>query len=332
MRNPPVDYHQELDTARSFATAAALTCKRIQGELVGSAQKAGREPVTIADYASQALIGKALAESFPDDAVLSEERAADYMTLLPEPQRALVRRFVTEAVGSAVSDEQICEWLDTGKQTSAPRTWTVDPIDGTAGFLGNRHYCVAVSLMVDFTPVVGVLASPGFYREAERPPQGGPGALTYAVQGRGAFIQPLTGGQATPLRVSVTSDPSRAVILTSHEDRHVDLGFIERLMQALKRGPDAPYLRLDSQDKHAMLASGQGDINLRVSNESSYREKVWDHAAGHVIVTEADGRTSDAQGRPLDFSLGTRLSDNQGILMTNGPLHQPLLDAIQRSL
>jgi len=325
-----VSYLQERETARSFATAAALMVKQIQGELVGSAQKAGREPVTIADYASQALIGKALAESFPDDAVLSEERAADYMTLLPEPQRALVRRFVTHAVGSPVSDEQICDWLDTGKQKTASRTWTVDPIDGTAGFLGNRHYCVAVSLMVDYTPVVGVLASPGFYREADH--QGDPGALTFATQGQGAFIQPLNGGNAAPLRVSTTSDPSRAVILTSHEDRHVDLGFIERLMQALKRGPDAPYLRLDSQDKHAMLASGKGDINLRVSNESSYREKVWDHAAGHVIITEAGGRTSDAEGRPLDFSLGARLSNNQGILMTNGPLHDQLLDAIQRSL
>ncbi len=324
-----MNFLNELETATSIAQRAALLCQQIQEDLVGSAQKAGREPVTIADYASQAIIGRALAESFPGDAVLSEERAADYVNLLSETQRALVQRFLTQAVGRPVSEDQICDWLDTGKQKTAARTWTVDPIDGTAGFLGKRHYCVAVSLMVDYRPVVGVLASPGFYSEEDTSRTG---ALTFAAQGAGAFIRPLSGGNAAPIHVSTTADASRAVILTSYEDRHVDLGFIDRLMLALQRGPDAPYFRLDSQDKHAMLASGRGDINLRVSNEASYREKVWDHAAGHIIVTEAGGKTSDAQGRPLDFSMGTRLSGNQGILMTNGHLHESLLDAIQRCL
>lgn len=322
---------RELEFARTAARRSAAVCQQIQSELVGAAEKAGREPVTIADYASQTLIGKALLEQFPDDAVLSEERAVDYETVLSDHQRALVQRYISQAVGESVTHAQICAWLDAGKQQQSTRTWAIDPIDGTAGFLGHRHYCVAVGLMIDFVPAVGVLASPGFHSDEEDRPSAEHGALTYATQGGGAFLEPLAGGEPRALHVSATSDPSRAVILTSYESSHVDLGFIERLMETLGRGPDAPYFRLDSQDKHAMLASGQGDINFRVSNEASYREKVWDHAAGYVIVTEAGGQVSDAEGRPLDFSQGARLSSNQGILMTNGHLHAALLDAIQRS-
>ena len=76
--------------------------------------------MTIADYASQAVIGNALAENFPDDAVLSEERSEEFMLLLNDQQRALVQRFVTDALGGYVFEEQICAWLDFGKQKTAP--------------------------------------------------------------------------------------------------------------------------------------------------------------------------------------------------------------------
>jgi 3'-phosphoadenosine 5'-phosphosulfate (PAPS) 3'-phosphatase len=37
---------------------------------------------------------------------------------------------------------------------------------------------------------------------------------------------------------------------------------------------------------------------------ADYREKIWDHAAGAVIVTEAGGRITDGSGAPLDFGRG----------------------------
>jgi len=56
----------EIRFALEAVRRAALLVRRIQTELVVSAQqKADRSPVTVADYASQALVAHLLAESFP---------------------------------------------------------------------------------------------------------------------------------------------------------------------------------------------------------------------------------------------------------------------------
>ncbi len=322
-----MDLTYELETIKTIARMAAGVCQNIQAELVNPSEKDGREPVTVADYASQAIIGNALAENFPDDGVLSEERSEEFMLLLNDRQRALVQRFVTDAVGGYVFEEQICAWLDFGKQKQAERTWIIDPIDGTKGFLGGRHYCVAIGLMIDGEPVLGVLASPGFYSDEETPP-GDHGVLTYAQRGGGAYREPLAGGPREPIQVSRVTDPRAAILLTSFESGHTDMAFIDDVNRALGRGPDAPRRGLDSQDKYAMVASGMGDVYLRVVPEPNFREKLWDHAAGYVIVTEAGGRMTDIYGDPIDWTAGTRMINNRGVVVSNRFLHNAVLEAI----
>jgi 3'(2'), 5'-bisphosphate nucleotidase len=325
-----VDLTQELEIAKTIARMAAGICQTIQAELVNPAQKDGREPVTIADYASQAIIGNALAENFPDDAVLSEERSEEFMLLLNDDQRAKVQRFVTDALGGYVFEEQVCAWLDFGKQKESERTWIIDPIDGTKGFLGLRHYCVAIGLLIDGEPRLGVLACPGFYGDEDNPPED-LGALIYAQQDGGAFLEPLSGGPAMPIHVSAVSDPLRATLLTSYESSHTDLSFFNAVRLELGRGADAPTRALDSQDKHGMIAAGMGDVYLRLVPEPNFREKLWDHAAGYAIVREAGGQVSDIHGLPLDWTAGRKLSKNRGVLMTNGYVHDAVLEAIART-
>ena len=305
----------ELETAKTIARVAAGICQNIQAELVDPSQKDGREPVTIADYASQAVIGNALSENFPEDGVLSEERSEEFMLLLNDNQRGLVQRFVTDAVGGYVFEEQVCAWLDFGKeQRKSGRIWVVDPIDGTKGFLRRQHYCVAISLLIDGEPVLGVLASPGFYSDEENPPDDH-GALIYAKQGAGAFIEPLSGGPREPVQVSKVTDPSEATLLTSYESKHTDMSFFDGVAKALGRGPDAPKRELDSQDKYGMVAAGMGDVYLRIVPEADFREKLWDHAAGYAIVTEAGGRMTDIHGQRIDWSAGPRMINNRGVLV-----------------
>ncbi len=318
---------EELETIKTIARMAASVCQNIQGEMVDPSKKDGREPVTIADYASQAVIGNALASNFPDDGVLSEERSEEFMLLLNDAQRALVQRFVTDAVGGYVFEEQICAWLDFGKQKQAERMWVIDPIDGTKGFLGGRHYCIAIGLLERGEPVLGVLASPAFYSDAANPPQDA-GALIYARRGEGAYIEALGGSPRESLHVSGVSDPLRARLLTSFEPGHSDQDFFRGVAQALGRGPNAPTLGLDSQDKYGLIAGGMGDVYLRLVPEPGFREKIWDHAAGYVIVTEAGGRVTDLHGQPIDWTTGTRMTNNRGVLVTNGYLHDRLVAAI----
>ena len=61
-------------------------------------------------------------------------------------------------------------------------------------------------------------------------------------------------------------------------------------------------------------------------------ENVWDHAAGFLIVTEAGGRVSDVRGLPLDFTTGSRMTANSGIVATAASIHDEVLAAVRSVL
>ena len=88
--------------------------------------------------------------------------------------------------------------------------------------------------------------------------------------------------------------------------------------------------RMDSQAKHGVLARGGAEIFVRLP-KPGYREYIWDHAAGFVVIEEAGGRLTDIDGREIDFSLGAKLSPSvRGIAMTNGGMfHDRLLSAFK---
>ena len=54
------------------------------------------------------------------------------------------------------------------------------------------------------------------------------------------------------------------------------------LMQVL--GVKAPPVRIDSQAKYGAMARGDAVIYLRFPH-TGYREKIWDHAAGSIVIT-----------------------------------------------
>ena len=79
-----------------------------------------------------------------------------------------------------------------------------------------------------------------------------------------------------------------------------------------------------------LLAAGKGDLMLRLLSPSApdYREKIWDQAAGSIMVEEAGGHITDLFGVPLDFTTGKLLTKNFGVLASNGRLHQKALAAL----
>ena len=93
-------------------------------------------------------------------------------------------------------------------------------------------------------------------------------------------------------------------------------------------GVTAQPVRIDSQCKYAVVARGEAEAYLRLPRDDVYREKIWDHAAGVLCVTEAGGRVTDVLGRDLDFARGYRLEGNRGVAVANGPLHTPLVEAM----
>ena len=80
------------------------------------------------------------------------------------------------------------------------------------------------------------------------------------------------------------------------------------------------------------MAQGDASIYLRLPRSGSYREKIWDHAAGVCIIEQAGGKVSDFSGNPLDFTCGEKLEKNVGILATNKVIHDQVLMAIRDSI
>jgi 3'(2'), 5'-bisphosphate nucleotidase len=44
-----------------------------------------------------------------------------------------------------------------------------------------------------------------------------------------------------------------------------------------------------------------------------------------MVVREAGGQVSDVRGQPLDFGQGRTLAHNEGVIVTNGHLHDRVI-------
>lgn len=312
--------------------AAARIARDVQNELVQPAlTKDDRSPVTVADFAVQAVIGRMLAQRFPEDPLVGEETAAQLREDAGADTLAQVVAFVRHAFPEALPEE-VCTWIDRGRgvPVAQGRFWTLDPVDGTKGFLRGDQYAIALALLVNGEVVIGVLGCPNL-TEAHRPEPGGAGTLVVAARGQGAHWTPLfEDGPMTRLEVSDVTAARDARLLRSYESAHTNTGRIGRLVEAM--GVEAPPVGMDSQAKYAVLAAGRGDLLFRLlsSKQPDYRERIWDQAAGSLVVQEAGGIITDLSGAPLDFTQGRTLAANRGILASNKHLHEAALKALAR--
>ncbi|MGE0085288.1 MAG: 3'(2'),5'-bisphosphate nucleotidase [Desulfococcaceae bacterium] len=322
-----MSYEKELETALKAVKKACEICMDARRSLVSgeTAAKNDRSPVTIADFASQALICLHLSDFFPDDVIVGEEDSS----LLRENDvlRGKVLHLINRQI-PLLSSEQLMQAIDLGAgnpdiSVFSQRYWTVDPIDGTKGFLRGDQYAVALALVEKGRPVLAVLGCPEF-PVSER----GKGRIFYAVRGKGAFALSLKG--EAEQSVSADKFPAeKACFCESVESAHADHDIHRRICEMA--GFKTPPFRMDSQAKYAAVACGKASVYLRLPRKKDYREKIWDHAAGALIVEEAGGRVTDFSGRPLDFSLGRTLAGNTGIFVSNGILHETVLDAIVKT-
>src|SRR3954447_699471 len=109
--------HREALFALEAVREASLLARRIQREMVsGALTKSDKSPVTVADFAVQALIARRLAEQLPGATLIGEEQA-DALRL-EEGIATLdqVTMFVRTAVPDA-TPEEVCGLIDRGSGT-----------------------------------------------------------------------------------------------------------------------------------------------------------------------------------------------------------------------
>ncbi len=313
-----------LEIALNAVKSASKVCDHIQNNLVteDTLIKKDRSPVTVADFASQAVICSILNEHFPEIPVVGEENAGDLRNI---ENRAILEKIAAYLPGW--QEEDIADAIDIGNGSPEKLFWTLDPIDGTKGFLRGEQYAVALALIRDGEIILGVLGCPNLSPDDDNTR----GSIVYAVKDGGAFIRPIDGGEIRKIHVSQNVQGNDIRFLESVEAAHANHGLQGEIMSAF--GEHAKSVRIDSQVKYAVLAQGKADVYLRLPNskQPEYREKIWDHAAGAVIVTEAGGTISDMNGNPLNFNHGRKMHSNQGVIVTNGLLHEPVISIIKQS-
>jgi 3'(2'), 5'-bisphosphate nucleotidase len=310
-----------LEAVRSAARFARSVRASFTPDLATS--KPDRSPVTVADLGAQVLVSRALADAFPDDPLVGEEDASQ---LASDAIREALEARLAE-VGAPLGAHVIARALARGGSAGGPsgRWWTLDPVDGTLGFLRGGQYAIALAQVVDGVVRLGVLGCPALPRT-----DGSVGSLFVAERGGGAWELPLDGdGPPARIHVAAIARASDACYAESLEAAHSAQDEAGRIGDQL--GITAPPLRLDSQAKYALVARGDASIYLRIPR-GGYIENVWDHAAGSIVVEEAGGVVTDVEGAPLDWGCGRRLERNRGIIAAPAAIHAEVVAAAGRVL
>lgn len=165
-----------------------------------------------------------------------------------------------------------------GPAARAEYRWIVDPLDGTTNYVhGVPHYCVSLALERNGRLLVGAVFDPRL------------GECFTAIDGRGAWLN----GQ--PIRVSRVSSLSEGLaavgfapnVQPDAPDLRMFLAMVARCQAIRRTGSSALNL--------CYLAAGRHDLYW------SYSTRIWDVAAGVLLVREAGGCVTSPSGG--EFSL-----------------------------
>jgi 3'(2'), 5'-bisphosphate nucleotidase len=329
-----ITYSAALDAAREAVDLASGVCRQIQAALddVRAITKDDKSPVTVADFASQAVVAKVLRERLGEVHLVGEESSR----FLREDGHGAHLEAVLAAVRDVFPEttaDGVLELIDLGAgDTHHAGFWTLDPIDGTKGFLRGQQYAVALAYIERGTPVVGAMGCPNlpadFMADLDTPDPSG--CVYTAIRGSGA-AEHYAGGTPTTVRRHDLSPTDPINVCASVEKGHTNMSdedrIIAHIVGSTEHAVGAP-VRLDSQCKYAVTARGQADVYLRLPTRPGYVERIWDHAAGALIAEEAGCFVTDISGRALDFSRGRGLEGNRGIVCAPPRAHGLVLGAI----
>lgn len=343
-------YRLEREVAVAAVLQAIIVTRRIFDNLIRphlssglddkpSITKLDRSPVTVGDYTVQALVNFILSKYFPDDEIVGEEDSSELLNTTDKKHLEQIVDFTNEALKedrlcTAADEERWAKFRDQprltqddlvklidlgnsvgGEQAGNRRFWTLDPIDGTKGFLRGEQYAICLALIVDGQVVLGVLGTPNLpLRGITCPPGQQPeGVLFFAEKGAGAHQRPLDSNVYSEIRMESINELELGRVATfcestesAHSNHHLTVDIATQMNLDNAYNP----IRIDSQAKYCILARGDTHMYFRFPTSPDYQEKIWDHAAGSILVSEAGGIVIDMNERPLDFSCGRTLSNN----------------------
>jgi myo-inositol-1(or 4)-monophosphatase len=230
---------------------------------------------------------------------VSRKGPGDFVSAADRKAEAILRDALQKArpgYGLVMEEEGIIEGPD------KTHRWHIDPLDGTSNFLhGLPQFCISVGLEREEQMVAGVIYDP--IKDE----------MFIAEKGKGAYLNNRR------LRVSARRDLADALVICGlpHLGRPEPSRTLKEINAVMGvcgalRGLGSAALDL------AYVAAGRADVYWERNLKS------WDFAAGVILVREAGGFVSDADGGP-DF-LVTR-----SIACGNEILHRELVGLLRQA-
>lgn len=325
--SPPLP--AELPSILDALSAAGSLTRAAQRVLVSGniVTKRDGSIVTIADYAAQALVNHLMVRGgVPVSAVIAEESGealAAAPGLLGDVVSLLRANGWPDANGTSVL--AAVDFAAARKDAAPDTYYTIDPIDGTKGFAAGRQFAVCLARIEHGRCTLAALACPNLSASAADPIESlaETGTLFAATDSSPVLTAPIDDPTAlTAIPPRPPGDVANPIITFSVDPSEARLKNFDALAAILGGARRTPA---DSQVKYAMVARGQADAYFRPPRGA--REKVWDHAAGCLLLERAGCVVSDLHGSPLRWT-SPSLPPHSGILGAPPDLHARLLAAI----
>jgi 3'(2'), 5'-bisphosphate nucleotidase len=263
-----------LGEAIRLAKDAGAFIETVRAEGFSTERKEDNSPVTRADTGADQIIREGLAALFPDDGILSEEHG------MPP-------------------------------SGTSGRTWVIDPLDGTRGFIaGTNEFAVQIGMLVGEEPVLGVVYEPALDR------------LAWGATGMGTYLV-MRGGTTYPARLSPRSEFRDMRLVTSTSvtpERRQDL------LSALGCQAGGAYHSVGV--KIASILRGESDIYW-----SGHKVSYWDSCAPLVVLREAGGILTTIDGEPYTYPLAVdRFEHPTSFVATSGSAHGQVCEKLRALL
>ncbi|HLC52089.1 MAG TPA: 3'(2'),5'-bisphosphate nucleotidase CysQ [Candidatus Nanoarchaeia archaeon] len=249
--------------------------------------------------------GKAVLEMYNCDfsAMVKEDKSP--LTLADLKSNEIIIKHLSKT-GHYILSEELADNLE---RLNRSKLWIIDPIDGTKEFINKTgEFSIMIALVEDNQPVIGLVYQPTLDK------------LFLAEKGNGAFK--IEKGQWHKLRTSNNQNIRhwKAVVSRHH------LGDKEK--DFLK------FLNISNFQSKGSAGLKIGDIcDSKAEIYFSFTDKIkqWDTCAAYCLITEAGGKMTDLNGEDLIFNIEI-LNHQQGLLVTNGVIHDLILDKLQEFL
>ncbi|MDX1736810.1 MAG: inositol monophosphatase family protein [Alphaproteobacteria bacterium] len=247
--------------------------------------------------------GRALVRDFGEVEQLQVSRKgpADFVSTADKKAEDLIRRELEKArpeFGFLLEEGGSVEGEDSQSR------WIVDPLDGTTNFLhGLPHFAISIALEERGEITAGVIYDPV------------KDEMFWAEKGKGAFVNDRRMRVSARTRLSESIFATGIPFLGRDTENEGHSVFLRRLEKVMEKTAGIRRFGAASLDL-AYVAAGRYD---------GFWERglaAWDVAAGVLMVKEAGGFVSDAQGRSYNFQ-------RKDLVVANEKIHKSLLDLLR---